>query len=152
MQQHFWWFKWDYNWDINALQLGYIFGIYTWDIYIYIYIVRDMMRSIFHAFSTVFPNRFPMLSIPRKGGEFQDCGVPAQPPVGWAEGVATKGAQWVSAGWATDAADFTAQDLRLGWKPWENHGKTMGKPWENGDLHRKTIGFQIFSWEYDGKP
>lgn len=41
----------------------------------------------------------------------KDCGVPAQPPVGWADGVATKGASWVSAGWATDAADFTAQDL-----------------------------------------
>ena len=24
--------------------------------------------------------------------------------------------------------------------PWENHGKTMGKPWENGDFMGKTMG------------
>jgi hypothetical protein len=26
-------------------------------------------------------------------------------------------------------------------KPWENHGKTMEKPWENGDLHGKIHHF-----------
>ena len=41
----------------------------------------------------------------------KDCGVPAQPPVGWADGVQTLDDQWVNAGWATDAADFTATDL-----------------------------------------
>ena len=46
--------------------------------------------------------------------EHQDCGVPAQPPVGWADGVQTLDDQWVNAGWATDAADFTATDLRPG--------------------------------------
>ena len=61
-----------------------------------------------------------MLSIPglRIYTVKKDCGVPAQPPVGWADGVATKGASWVSAGWATDAADFTAQDLQLGFQIW----------------------------------
>jgi len=24
-------------------------------------------------------------------------------------------------------------------KRWENHGKTMGKPWENGDLYGKIM-------------
>lgn len=42
----------------------------------------------------------------------KDCGVPAQPPVGWADGASVLGASWVSAGWATDAADFSAEDLR----------------------------------------
>ena len=27
--------------------------------------------------------------------------------------------------------------------PKENHGKTMGKAWENGDLAKKTMGISI---------
>jgi hypothetical protein len=33
-------------------------------------------------------------------------------------------------------------------KMWENHGKTMGKPRENGDLYGKI---QHFSWIPSGK-
>jgi hypothetical protein len=29
-------------------------------------------------------------------------------------------------------------------KTWENNGKTMGKPWENGDLYGKILRSSIF--------
>jgi hypothetical protein len=35
--------------------------------------------------------------------------------------------------WAADCLDMFGT--------WENHGKTMGKPWENGDLYGKSPFF-----------
>jgi hypothetical protein len=37
--------------------------------------------------------------------------------------------------WAADCLDMFGT--------WENHGKTMGKPWENGDLYEKS---PLYSW------
>ena len=46
--------------------------------------------------------------------------------------------------------DIPIRDLNRGWAPnlckipgWamENHGKTMGKPWENGDFYGKSTAF-----------
>lgn len=44
----------------------------------------------------------------------QDCGVAAEPPIGWSDGVQTLDDGWVDAGWATSASDFTATELRRG--------------------------------------
>ena len=101
MQQHFWWFN---SLNMFKLCLTSIF----WEI-----------EVIEAAFSWHFLRYFPCFRYPTRIYTVKkDCGVPAQPPVGWADGVATKGASWVSAGWATDAADFTAQDLQLGFQIW----------------------------------
>lgn len=41
----------------------------------------------------------------------KECGVAAVPPVGWADGVESLDGSWVSAGWATDAQDFSTAEL-----------------------------------------